>query len=475
MNPVRKFIARGLCKVLGLSPYETANRSNARGWLPAANPRDEKHEMTLSTRRELVRKSRYHIKNSGLMREMVGDMAIYSVGPGIRPQAQTDDPEWNRKAEEIYRRFSHRPDITGRFSMAECQRLICRATDNDGEMFVVKVRDRNGRPRIQLIETHRVTDDGKGDSTDGLIFDEWGAPRAYCMELGESGKYRRVPAPSVMHIFEPEWVSAARSVPTMQHGLNHVQDESELLALEKRAVKDHSNISRIIKTEDGKVQTNTDFQVELPATTDDCAVTSPKKLQKIIGGVIAAIKPNESIDSFESKRPSPTFTGFLEHLLRVVCGGMLPYEFVADPSKVGGASVRLITTKAGRRFELRQQTLIERFLIPTWGYIIGDAIDRGELEPVKDWYKVKFIPPKKITVDAGREGKENRADVQAGLKTIEEHFNEVGKDFEEEVRKRVQNAKFIMEESRKAGVPLDMVYQTGSTATPPPSPEPEKK
>ena len=42
-------------------------------------------ELTPHARRELVRKSRYLVKNSGFTREVVGDMAIYSTGGRYPP------------------------------------------------------------------------------------------------------------------------------------------------------------------------------------------------------------------------------------------------------------------------------------------------------------------------------------------------------------------------------------------------------
>jgi capsid protein len=145
-------------------------------------------------------------------------------------------------------------------------------------------------------------------------------------------------------------------------------------------------------------------------------------------------------------------------LQRDSSGGGLPHEFTQDPSKVGGASVRLITAKAGRRFEKRQQAIINRMLIQTWGYVIGDAIDKGELAPMKDWYKVRFVTPRKITVDAGRESKENRADVETGLKTLDEHFKELGQDFEEQLDIRARNAAAIIAAAKKYNVPINMLY-----------------
>ena len=36
------------------------------------------------------------------MRELVGNMAIYSTGDGIKPQAQSPDQAWNRQAEDYF-------------------------------------------------------------------------------------------------------------------------------------------------------------------------------------------------------------------------------------------------------------------------------------------------------------------------------------------------------------------------------------
>lgn len=460
-NILQKFIAT---KVLGLSVYESANRSTSRGWVPGGNPRDAKDELTSYTRREMVRKMRYLAKNSGFTREYVGDMDIYSVGAGMRAQAQTEDPEWNREAEEVFKRFCFRADITNRFSFAECQSLVCRAVDTDGEAFVIKVRDRFGRPRIQLIESHRCQDNGTMDTVDGIKFDKWGAPQSYSIRQGEADEFRQIPANAVMHIFEPELISAARAAPPMQHSINHLQDETELLATEKRAVKDNSGISRLLTTLDGEIPDDSDFQVDVGETDDGETPTDPTKLQKIMGGIVAALKPGEKIESYESKRPSPTFTGFLSWLQRDSSGGGLPHEFTQDPSKVGGASVRLITAKAGRRFEKRQQAIINRMLVQTWGYVIGDAIDRGELEPMKGWFKARFVTPRKITVDAGRESKENRADVVAGLKTLDDHFDENGQDCEEQLRRRAKTAAMIVKLAGEFKVPVEMIYNPSGSS-----------
>ena len=171
------------------------------------------------------------------------------------------------------------------------------------------------------------------------------------------------------------------------------------------------------------------------------------------------LNPDEALESFQNNRPSPTFTGFLEHLRRDSALGMIPFEFAADSSKVGGAGVRLVVAKADRRFSLRQAVLIERMIRPVWLFVIGHGIRSGKLPAIGDWTKVTFTTPRRITVDAGREAQQNRADVEMGLKTLAEHFAELGMDFSEEMEIRAQNAKALLELAERYEVPLELLYR----------------
>jgi capsid protein len=392
------------------------------------------------------------------MRELVANMAIYSTGDGIRVQAQSPDPAWNRAAEAYFALWSARCEVTRRFSFEECQALVCRGMDIDGEYFVHKTRDATGEPRIQLIESHRIGDRfGSKESVDGVGLDPWGAPIFY-RTLEDDSTHRDLPAAAMLHIHEPEWAGGVRSHPTIQHSINHVLDEMELLALEKHAVKDNADVSRILKTARGEIDDNGDFVVG-PASSGITDASDPVTLQRIVGGKLVALKPDESLESFESKRPSPTFTGFLEHLRRDSALGVIPFEFAADSSKIGGAGVRLIVAKADRRFSFRQMILESRLIKPVWAYVVGDAIARGLLPPVEGWWKICTVPPKRVTVDAGREAQQNRADVEMGLKTLSDHFNEQGADFGEEIERRASDAKLILETAEKYGVPVEMLWK----------------
>jgi capsid protein len=72
-------------------------------------------------------------------------------------------------------------------------------------------------------------------------------------------------------------------------------------------------------------------------------------------------------------------------------------------------------------------------------------------------------------VDAGREAQQNRADVEMGLKTISDHYEELGADFGEEIERRARDIKMILEAAERHGVPVELLWKpaTSVTALPP--------
>lgn len=451
MNAFQRFAARLFFGIN--STYESANRSPRRAHVPGSAPRDASLDLTPGVRSELVRRSRYLVRNSGFIREMVSSMALYSVGDGLKPQAESVDSDWNRKAEEYFNRWSRHAELTGRFNLTQCEHLACKAVDTDGEIFIHKVMHQ-GTPRVQMIEAHRIGDMSDADNMiDGVKLDSNGKPLSYRL-LNDDGSYSDLPAEHVLHLFDPDSVSQVRGCPSLQHSINHIIDEMELLALEKHAVKDNADITRVLTTARDDADDG-DFRLGA-ATPQEASDTG--WLQRILGGKLVKIQPGEDIKPFESSRPSPTFTGFLEHLRRDSALGLLPFEFAADSSKLAGSGVRLTVAKADRRFSYRQTLLIDRMLRPLWLWVIGHAISIGKLEAVENWTEVNFTTPRRVTVDAGREAMQNRADVEAGLKTLTDHFAELGMDIHEEVENRAREMKLIAETAQKYGIEPQLLF-----------------
>ena len=408
--------------------------------------------------------SRYLEKNSGHIRGILKDLKVYGIGKGIYPSAKSDNHEWNKEAENFFFRWARHCDITNRYSWRECQAMILRSLVVDGEVFVIKTFNSFGVPKIQIIESHRLMSPSTATTEriiDGIEFDRYGRAKNYYFLIGEHSNTTKVPASAVLHIFDAERISQSRAYPQIQHSINDVIDRKEILALEKKKVKSISDIVHILKGGQGML--DGDYKVDVGNRSEG---TSTETMNRILGGKNIRIDPDESIDVHQSNVPSPTFAGFLTELDRSGSLGVLPYEFVVDPSKIGGASVRLVASKTQRYIDDITQTIDERFNDAIWFFVIGWAIDSGLLPAENWWWYCSWTHPRKLTVDAGREEQQNRANVEMGLKTLEESFAECGLDFEDEMRTRADNARFIM---RLAGIPdsepipLYMLYKVNGT------------
>lgn len=457
--------AMGAFSGAGGSSFDAATRSPRRSQVPGASPTDFKHEFSGGSRLEVVKRSRYLMKNKGLPREVRDLNVMYGVGPnGLMPYPMVESRDWLKDAVEYFRQWSERADITERFSFADIQKLVSQSIDTDGEIFVVKTINRITRePRLQLIETHRVGSfmdyDAQEEGTkwiDGIKVDAFGKPVAIKVLL-DNGRTRNIQMPFVMHIFDPESPSAYRHPPTLTHSINHMLDEIELLALEKHGVKDNADISRVLKTERGKLDASGDFSASGATDVED-ENSDPRALQKIVGGKIVAIHTHEELLPFESNRPSPTFTGFLEHLDRDSVLGAAPYEFAVSPKDTGSAAMRVALAKAQRRFRNRTHLLTNRLVKPTWFYVIGGAIDRGDLPPIKNWSKICVTPPRDVTIDAGRDSEANRRDVVAGLKLPTTSYEEQGGDFLDSMERKAQLILAVQEIASRMNVDPKQLY-----------------
>ena len=438
--------------------WQSIGVTRARRSAYGAEPRDLRRDLTPYDRLTMVRKCRWAERNSGLFKQILADMCLYTVGDGIKPQSHASTPEMQERYEAYFAEKAKRIDITNRFSFYQAQSILLRGMIRDGDSFAAKVRNGAGEAKIQLMEAHRVGDPLEGKVPegmhDGIQFGPYGEYIAVNIYRSD-GSSRQILAQSMMMVVDQEYASGARGVPLLQHSINSIQDEMEILALEKQAVKDNGDVTRIIKKNGGVL--DGDMANELGAV----GAGSYANLANTMGGKLIALEPGEDMTSFQSNRPNATFTGFLAALERDIAMGVLPYEFVSDPSKIGGASVRLITAKAARVFGKYQNVLIEEFCVPTWGYIIGQGIANGELPDDPQWNQVSWTTPKSVTVDAGRDAANDRNDVEMGLLSMSELYAQRGLDFRSEMDKRAADMSFIIEKAKNAKIPVWMLYKPG--------------
>jgi lambda family phage portal protein len=466
--------------------WESVTQSTGRQIIYTGSNVDARRDLTSRDRNIMVKKCRNAERNYGLYNQILNDMQLYTSGDGIKPQSHASTPEAAQAYEEYFAEKSKRIDITNRLSFYQAQGIVVRSLIRDGDVFAAKVRNARDEAKIQLIEAHRVGDPADRDRPervwDGVEFGDFGEVVAYWVYRSNNSS-RQVLANSMMHIVDFTSSSAARGIPLLQHSVNSLTDMDEILEAEKRAVKDQAEVTRVLKKGGGFIDDN--MAAELGGG-DRCY----SGIVEQAGGKLLVLETNESLEHQESRRPSQTFNGFITELQRDVAFGSLPFEFVANPQALGGASIRLVTAKAARVFGKYQNILIERFCQPTWDYIIADGIAKGEIPDDPKWYLASWTTPKSVTVDGGRDAANDRADLELGLLSPSELYAQRGLDYRTEMAKRAEDMNYVVKLAKDSGLPVWMLYKPGfnwlqqgqgATQTPtdvaenldlPPSPEP---
>lgn len=460
--------------------YEGIRQTRERSAIPKG-PQDTVNLNNSFTRREFMDIARYLYANDGLTKGVINEVARYTVGPGRRPQALTDDEKINDQYEAYFRQWTYRADYYRKHHFNRLQFIWNTSEVRDGDVGIALVRDERGEPAVQTIRGHRIGNFAKDERAlksmkDGVVLDANDRVTGYCIRTGD-GDGVVLPSQSFILYTEAEESDAVRGITKLCHAINHTRDKHDLLSSEKTAVKTLSRFAGVLKSGSGTVTEG--------EWNDDPQVAEPTKVSiaQMQEGILPAIKNDEEIIPFDFSRPSPTFTGFLEFLIREITYGCgLPFEFLWNPSALGGTAQRFILEKAQRRFNERQEHFDNAVLTRIWGFVIGDAIERGLLPFHPQWSLVSWGGLAWLSVDAGRDQAQDREDVISGLMSEATHAAMSGSDWRQRRNQIEREALDLIERAdriaKATGKDFDLVLALLRQTTPngnPPEVKPEPK
>jgi len=457
-------IGQGVAHVFApkASIYQNASSSSRRRQSYSGKPRDAHKELTTHIRNELVQTGRGVTANSGQAAQIELDYRIYCVpGEGFSVKPMTENEDWNLNAKEYFDNWAMLADASGRFNLTELCVMGAGLLPSDGEFFGIKTFV-YGEPAIQLCETHQVSSrTNKSERLiDGIVLNRQNRPKSYLF-LDSENKEVPVKASAVMHVFDPKRPTLWRNPPEMQHSLDKITDVHEIIETETTLIKVLQDIARVLKSdEQGKVQ-GKEFEIDISnfrtATSNDdeteVTLTAAEKIEQATGTKTVQIGVDEELAAIEHNRPNAQFLELMRTLKKDANQGILPFEFSYDPNGVNGGALRLVVTKADRILNWKSRILINRWMQKIWFFVIGDAIDRGRLEPQPKWNKVQIAPPKRLTADFGRDEAQNRLNVEGGLKTERRNYEEQGWDLDKERATAIADARKLLDE---CGYPKDM-------------------
>lgn len=425
------------------SGYEVIDRIQTNQLPQTPRPQVASKELTSHNRRDILSQSRYIYRSDGTIKELVDNMALYSIGTGITPQPLSSNSAFNNKIQADFLRWWNKPEITGRFTGRDVQKFISTAYDVDGEIFIIKTKDKHtNEPKIQLIESQQVkTDSEHNDYESGIKFDEYGKPLSYLIELS-SGQFTEVPASSVIHIFNAERATSTRGISTFTHLLSLTNQRTELLDLTlQKARQEAKFVNAIEQTKSDNTLSASDYLNGMSDSSDEeqSLFESASRVSSVIGGTTVSLPSGMTLKQLSNNTPGNSYLGFAEQLLKLSSCGLMPYGFT-DPSNLTGVSVRMTIAKAARVISDRQE-LICKVMEEIYHYFLGWMLSSEEYssisEDVSDLFSVTWQCPRSVTVDYGKDEKTDLILLQQGVKPIEDYYAERGLDFTTEAKKRL--------------------------------------
>ena len=431
--------------------YDAVNYSANR----AARPyfaTDSRYTLTQWSRLRALSLARWAYINVAPVKGAVDLMARLTVGTGFAPKTLCADKGLAKAADDSYAAQVRNIGFMAGESLDELLLHDCRCVDVDGDKLDILTADEFGQPKLQFVEGHRIKTGNSIDPNcrDGVFVDGYGRRTAYNVALPGDDQTRRIEARDALYMAERNRPDELRSITNLIHALAPLQDLYEILNFAMLSVKKNTEIALVIKTDtpnDAPLgPTYSQILSKAQPAGGDGQPAQPASFvtrEQIFasGGKIPILRPNESLESYAHAQPAANIESWAEFIIRCVAIGFgVPFEILWNPEAIGGANTRLITALLRARLVQRRNSLIFPKLTRIRFWLLSKEIKRGGLFTTKQVplllahaWQPKFSD---ITVDAGRESKERRSNVMAGLDTYTGYYAENGETYTDQARIR---------------------------------------
>jgi lambda family phage portal protein len=424
-----------------------------------------KREMQASDRITLMKLARWAVNNHGFAARIVRGIARYSVGSGLVPRAKSSNPAWNKMVEELFEdRVCNEPfafDKSGQVNFYEAQKIVLEQVATDGDFFGQQVESANGSAMMRFFGAEHVnslrTDDSDEKWQDGVRLNGDNRPVAYRVILDPekaSSRSITLSASDVRHYRRIHRYGYARGVSWLCSSVSRFQDWREMMENEQASAKLNSKIALTIESPEAEnIGLGSRLRKSFDATGRENIID-----ELAPGSGSVALKPGEKLIAHEFNRPNVNFEKWVDFLSREISWGIgLSPEILWAIAGVGGPQTRYVLQDAETFFGEMRQMLEYQFCRPFWTYWLWREIESGRVPyPGKDWFRVDFIPPQRLTIDTGRDGKLRLDLVRAGLLSRTRYFDELGQDdaaeTDDAIRSYLRAKKRVAEIAKEEGV-----------------------
>lgn len=439
---------------------------------------DPHQEVSPAERSEIVRKCHAFEQRNGVVNQLADLMEQYTVGHcGIQFIPASSSPEWNAAAKKFWDAAQENIDQCSLQSFGTLQAIIARAVHfRDGESYILLTNgtetrlpvDKSkpkfpmpvSRPRIQVIESHRIkTPPGLHDQEGRTIFDGVrvdGRRRTvgyYVQDVDPDGNetFRFRTTEELIQVGEPSRAGELRYLPIIAPVLDDIHDLDDLQILGMRAAKNQARLANLIKNATGELSRSALTRRRFQSNNQDASGNAVdeeryRHIQQVTGATTFALKKGEELEQLETKAPSEAARWLWEYLTWKICAGVGIPKILVYPQSIQGTIGRGEYDRANAFFRSRSAVLAS-FFKRVYLYFIEWGIEnvRELANPPADYMAVKYRAPRAVNVDVGRNSAAVLAEIEAGGGTWEGYYSALGEDYVEQLTQKAREAALIHE------------------------------
>ncbi|MCH6484252.1 phage portal protein [Pseudoxanthomonas sp. LH2527] len=287
----------------------------------------------------------------------------------------------------LYQAWAKRPEVTWMHDWASVQRLLARTWLRDGEAFAQELRGfvpflEHGSAvpfSLELMEPDLVPldlDDSARRILQGVERNAWGravAFHVYKQHPGDAAVFRpetkRVSADLIRHVRTIDRIGQVRGVSILASTFTRIEDLKDYEESERIAAKIAASMAAVIIKGDPTLYDAEGF-----------ASAGKRKMRFQPGMVFDDLRPGESVQSIDSKRPNPNLEPYRNGQLRAIAAPMR-ISFSSLSKNYNG-------TYSAQRQELVEQygaygvlayEFVSQMVRPVYERLIAMAVVSGEL------------------------------------------------------------------------------------------------
>ena len=442
--------------------------------------RDAANLYTGTDRLLLMSMGRWLYANNSLVAGSVNDQAAIVSGE-LTAQFAGEDVAWGALAEMWLDDHNRLCDVRGDlYPMATLQRLWMLHIIRDGDVGVILTQGAGGYPLLQTIPGHRIKGDGKAEPSspwagyrivDGVILNDVGRPLAYRVYDDGKSTYQDISAVDMKLRFLPQYADQVRGVSMLGCAMVDFQDVDEVRRFELVAQKLAASIVLAETNETG-----------LPPDTaesilgEDSTETNPDAniaMHTMRGGEIQYFRSGTGgkLEALKADRPTPAQQQFADSIIRQAMAGMgWSIDYFLDPSKVGGASMRVVVERINRHVGMMRTQCLFPLARSIDAWRVAKAIKEGVLPPSNDWFRWRYQGAANLTADAKYAADVSQMRVEHGLSSPQIETASLGNDWEHVQDQQIEYAKRFREKCAAAGMTPEEVKSIASNLKPSSSP-----